>query len=174
MKYTSVGQLGTKPPLYIREAYTEDVGKGVARIDVLSAKDLGLWPNDIVMIEGKKGAVPARIIVDDCPNSGKTIRIDKMTRYNLGLEVGDQILSISRADSGAAEKVMIESVLDFPPIDPRFIADALDGVPITEGQVVLLPYFNSALAFVVAAIGGREPDHTSTYIVTQKTQFEMG
>ncbi len=169
----SVGQLGTKPLLYIQEACTEDVGKGIARIDVLSAKDLGLWSNDIVMIEGKKGLVPARIIVDDRPDN-RAIRIDKMTRYNLGLEVGEQILSISKTDSRAAEKVLIESILDFPPVDQRFIVDALDGVPITEGQILLLPYFNSALAFVVAEIDGKESDYPMAHIVTQKTAFEIG
>ncbi|AFU58016.1 putative Cdc48 ATPase [Candidatus Nitrososphaera gargensis Ga9.2] len=64
--------------------------------------------------------------------------MDSMIRNNLGVIIGDTIL-VSKATGRLAESAIIRPVEAISPIDERYIADALEGIPITEGDNVLVP-----------------------------------
>ena len=42
--------------LKVREARVNEVGRGIARIDPVLFKEMGLSPGDIVLLEGKRKA----------------------------------------------------------------------------------------------------------------------
>jgi hypothetical protein len=105
------------------------------------------------------------------------IRMDGITRNNLGVSIGDTIV-VNKAASKLAENVVIRPYEAIPPIDERYFADALDGQPVTEGDNVLIPYFGGRLTFRVIKV--RKMGRTDNYsedntaaIVTQQTKFGM-
>ena len=68
---------------------------------------------------------------------------------------------------------MIISPLEaIPPIDERYLADALESVPLIKGDNVMVPYFGGRLTFQI--IGITPPTAVDTAaIVTNKTTFSI-
>ncbi|MDW0122258.1 MAG: CDC48 family AAA ATPase, partial [Nitrososphaeraceae archaeon] len=70
------------------------------------------------------------------------------------------------------EKVIISPLEAIPPIDERYLADALESVPLIKGDNVMVPYFGGRLTFQI--IGITPPTAVDTAaIVTNKTTFSI-
>jgi transitional endoplasmic reticulum ATPase len=95
--------------LKILEAYTRDVGRGIARID--SMDSLNASTGDILEIRTGDKSIGARRTVAKClplypSDEGKgIIRIDGIVRNNAGLAIGD-IAHIRKIKVKPAEKVL--------------------------------------------------------------------
>jgi transitional endoplasmic reticulum ATPase len=92
--------------LKVLEAYTRDVGRGVARIDydsMDSFKRLYWWCN--IEIRGKRRTV-AKCLPLYPSNEGKgIIRVDGLVRNNAGVAIGDTML-VRKIEAVPAEKVI--------------------------------------------------------------------
>ena len=69
-----------------------------------------------------------------------------------------------------AEKVIVAPLEAIPPIDERYLADALESVPLIKGDNVMVPYFGGRLTFQVIGV---TPRSLTRYLVTQKTIFHI-
>lgn len=98
---------------------------------------------------------------------GKTIRIDGLIRNNAGIAIGNTV-SIRKISSPCAEKITVVPLENIPPIDERYLADALDTMPVTKGDNIMIPYFGGRLTFQVMDI---VPGVVST--VTRETVFSI-
>ena len=154
----------------IHEAYTRDIGRGVIRIDQNTMDDLMITSGDTVEICGKNKAVAKGLPLYPADEGKKIVRIDGLGRNNLGVEIGDAV-SVRKIKSAFAGSVMVLPLQGIPPVDPRYIADALESVPIIPGQFVMIPYFGGRLTFKVVGIIPEISDDVQTVIVTQKTIF---
>jgi transitional endoplasmic reticulum ATPase len=68
--------------------------------------------------------------------------------------------------------VVISPLEAIPPIDERYLADALESVPLIKGDNVMVPYFGGRLTFQI--IGITPPPAVDTAaIVTNKTTFTI-
>lgn len=99
---------------------------------------------------------------------GKIIRIDGLTRNNAGVTIGDMV-SIKKIIATHAEKILVIPLESIPPIDKRYLADALESIPITKGDSVMVPYFGGRLTFQVSDI----VPNVDAVVVTQKTIFDI-
>ncbi|MDE1812856.1 MAG: hypothetical protein KGH85_08360, partial [Thaumarchaeota archaeon] len=97
----------------------------------------------------------------------QTIRIDVIGRNNTGVTIGDN-LTVRKIKTVAAEKITIVPLDSIPSLDERYLADALNGMPVTKNDNVMIPYFGGRLAFQITAI---TPD--TDVIVNQKTLFTI-
>lgn len=198
--------------LTVLEAYTRDVGRGVARIDDKMMVKLGLSKGDVIEIKGKR-----RTVANCLPNlslqeleaervqraqihekleqdkiaeknnhetdwtgrnipacelklvtSDKIIRIDGLTRNNAGIAIGDKI-EIRKVNAVDAEQVAVSPLEAIPPIDERYLADALENFPLIKGDNVMVPYFGGRLTFQVMEI----IPHANASLVTHKTSFHI-
>lgn len=199
--------------LVVVEAYTRDVGHGIARIERQSMADLGLSEGDIIEIKGRR-ATAARCVPGLKPEdlegepvqpsfgvqghhrtgitekeihntafryegrgipvhemrsiqSGRTIRIDGLIRNNAGIAIGNAV-SVRRIVTQQAEKVTVVPLENIPPIDERYLSDALENIPVTKGDNIMVPYFGGRLTFNVTDIS---PGTVS--VVTQNTVFSI-
>ena len=153
--------------LHILEAYVRDVGTGVARIDHYTFDSLGASSGDVIEIKGKSRTV-AKCLPIYPPDEGKKIlRVDGLIRNNAGIAIGDTV-SIKKIDTLPAEKVTVMPLESMPPIDERYLADALDSVPVTKNDNVMVPYFGGRLTFQIV---GTIPD--TDVIIAQKTLFTI-
>ena len=153
--------------LHILEAYVRDVGTGVARIDHYAFDSLGASSGDVIEIKGKSRTV-AKCLPIYPPDEGKKIlRVDGLIRNNAGIAIGDTV-SIKKINALPAEKVTVMPLESIPPIDERYLADALDSVPVTKNDNVMVPYFGGRLTFQIV---GTIPD--TDVIIAQKTLFTI-
>ena len=156
--------------LKVLEAYTRDVGRGVARIDYDSMDALSASTGDVVEIKGKRKTVAKCLPLYPSDEGKGIIRVDGLVRNNAGVAIGDTVI-VRKIKAVPAEKVIVAPLEAIPPIDERYLADALESVPLIKGDNVMVPYFGGRLTFQV--IGVTPGPGVDAVLVTQKTVFHI-
>ena len=151
------------------EAYTRDVGRGIARIDYDTMDSLAVSTGDVVEIRGKRRTTAKCLPLYPSDEGKGIIRIDGLVRNNSGIAIGDTIF-IRKIKAVPAEKAIVAPLEAIPPIDERYLADALESVPIIKGDNVMVPYFGGRLTFQVIGV---TPANADAVLVTQKTVFHI-
>jgi len=154
--------------LKVLEAYTRDVGRGVARIDYDSMDTLNASTGDVIEIKGKRRTVAKCLPLYPSDEGKGIIRIDGLGRNNSGIAIGDTI-SVRKIKAVGAEKIVVAPLEAIPPIDERYLADALESVPLIKGDNVMVPYFGGRLTFQIIGV----TPAADAVLVTQKTVFHI-
>ena len=156
----------------ILEAYTRDVGRGVARIDYDSMDSLSASTGDVIEIRGKRRTVAKCLPLYPSDEGKGIIRVDGLVRNNAGVAIGDTVV-VRKIKAVPAEKVIVAPLEAIPPIDERYLADALESVPLTKGDNVMVPYFGGRLTFQVIGVSPLQAASAESVLVTQKTIFHI-
>jgi len=154
--------------LKILEAYTRDVGRGVARIDYDSMDTLNVSTGDVIEVKGKRRTVAKCLPLYPSDEGKGIMRIDTLGRNNSGIAIGDTI-TVRKIKSVAAKKVIVDPLEAIPLIDERYFVDALESVPVTKGDNVIIPYFSGRLSFRVLSV----TPASEVVMITQKTVFRI-
>ncbi|NMJ86311.1 MAG: AAA family ATPase [Thaumarchaeota archaeon] len=154
--------------LKVLEAYTRDVGRGVARIDYDSMDSLGASTGDVLEIKGKRRTVAKCLPLYPSDEGKGIIRIDGLVRNNSGIAIGDTVI-VKKIKAMPAEKVIVAPLEAIPPIDERYLADALESVPLIKGDNVMVPYFGGRLTFQVMGVNPT----ADAVLINQKTIFHI-
>ncbi len=154
--------------LKVLEAYTRDVGRGVARLDYDSMDNLGASTGDVVEIKGKRRTVAKCLPLYPSDEGKGIIRIDGLVRNNSGVAIGDTVI-VKKIKAVPAEKIIVAPLEAIPPIDERYLADALESVPLIKGDNVMVPYFGGRLTFQVIGVNPA----ADAVLVNQKTIFHI-
>jgi transitional endoplasmic reticulum ATPase len=132
------------------------VGRYIVRIDRSSLILMGLKVGDIVVVTGNNGRKTAAKCLDSMLLEFESIiRMDKVMRYNLGMQIDDIIDSKSVAKANNIyssnshtykEEIVLEPLTMGIPasVDEQYVARALEGVPVVKGQAVLVPYYGGS------------------------------
>src|SRR5229473_1255287 len=152
--------------LKVLEAYTRDVGRGVARIDYNAMDALGASTGDVIEIKGKRQTVAKCLPLYPSDEGRGIMRIDGLIRNNAGVAIGDMVI-VKKVMAPPAEKVVVAPLEAVPPIDERYLADALESVPVTKGDNVVVPYFGGRLTFQVTGVSPA----AEAALITQRTVF---
>ncbi|MGA9151272.1 MAG: hypothetical protein WBZ36_11890, partial [Candidatus Nitrosopolaris sp.] len=155
--------------LKVLGAYTRDVGRGLARIDYDTMDFLRASTGDVIEIKGKRRTVAKCLPLHPSDEGKGIIRVDGLVRNNAGVAMEDTV-TVKKIKAVPAEKVIVAPLEAIPPIDERYLADALESVPLIKGDNVMVPYFGGRLTFQV--VGVTAPS-TDTALVTQKTVFNI-
>jgi transitional endoplasmic reticulum ATPase len=154
--------------LKVLEAYTRDVGRGVARIDYDSMDSLSASTGDVVEIRGKRRTVAKCLPLYPSDEGKGIIRADGLVRNNTGVAIGDTVV-VRKIKAVPAEKVIVAPLEAIPPIDEKYLADALESVPLIKGDNVMVPYFGGRLTFQVIGV----TPVSDAVLITQKTVFHI-
>ena len=154
--------------LKILEAYTRDVGRGVSRIDYDSMDSLTASTGDVVEIKGKRRTVAKCLPLYPSDEGKGIVRVDGLVRNNAGVAIGDTVV-VRKIKAVPAEKVIVAPLEAIPPIDERYLADALESVPLVKGDNVMVPYFGGRLTFQLIGV----TPAADAVLVTQKTMFHI-
>ncbi|MDA4113702.1 MAG: CDC48 family AAA ATPase [Thaumarchaeota archaeon] len=152
--------------LKVLEAYTRDVGRGVLRIDYDAMDALEASTGDVIEVKGKRRTVAKCLPLYPSDERKGLLRIDGLVRNNAGVAIGD-LVTVKKVKAPVAEKVVVAPLEATPPIDERYLADALEGVPVTKGDNVMVPYFGGRLTFQVVGIS----PVADAALIVQKTVF---
>src|SRR5690242_16095112 len=150
------------------EAYSKDVGRGVARIDYDSMDSLSASTGDVIEIRGKRRTVAKCLPLYPSDEGKGIIRIDGLVRNNAGVAKEDTVV-VRKIKAAPAEKVIVAPLEAIPPIDERYLADALESVPLVKGDNVMVSYFGGTLTFQVIGV----TPAADAVLVTQKTIFRI-
>ena len=154
--------------LKILEAYTRDVGRGVARLDYDSMGSLRASTGDVIEIRGKRRTVAKCLPLYPSDEGKGIVRVDGLVRNNAGVAIGDTVV-VRKIKAVPAEKVIVAPLEAIPPIDERYLADALESVPLIKGDNVMVPYFGGRLTFQVIGV----TPAAEVVLITQKTMFHI-
>ncbi len=152
--------------LKVLEAYTRDVGRGVARIDYDAMDALDASTGDVIEIKGKRRTVAKCLPLYPSDEGRGIVRIDGLIRNNAGVAIGDMVI-VRKVKAPPAEKVVVAPLEAVPPIDERYLADTLESVPVTKGDNVMIPYFGGRLTFQVMGVSPA----AEAALITQRTVF---
>ncbi len=150
----------------VLEAYTRDVGRGVVRLDYDSMDSLEASTGDVVELNGKRRTVGKCLPLYPSDEGRGVLRIDGLLRNNSGVAIGDTV-TVKKIRAPPAEKVIVSPLEAIPPIDERYLADALESVPVTKGDNIMIPYFGGRLTFQVQGIAPL----AEAVLITQRTIF---
>ncbi len=161
--------------LKVSEAYSRDVGRSILRIDRDTMAYLRVSAGDVIEIRGRRRTV-ARCLPLYSSDEGKAMtRVDGIVRNNAAIAIGDSV-EIRKVRAFQAAKILVSPLEPIPLIDERYLTSSLEGVPIIEGDKVLVPYFGARLAFQISSIVPKlAPD--SAAVITSGTKaalFEAG
>ncbi len=138
--------------LKVAEALQNDVGRGIVRLDLKSAKELGVSTGDIVEITGTKST--AAIVWQSHPQDEGLgiIRMDGLIRQNSGSSLGDKV-KVRHADVNDAKKVVIAPTQEirFSAEFEQFLKQRLEGRPLVQGDNIVVGVLGTTITFVVAA-----------------------
>ncbi len=147
----------------VLEAYTRDVGRGIIRIDYTTMDKLKISTGDPVSITGKREFVAKAMQLYPSDEDKKICRFDGLGRNNCGIAIGDKV-KITKTKVSPAVNIVVTALEAIPPIDGRYLADALESVCVGKGDNVMIPYFGGRLTFQVLSTEPKE--HV---VVSQKT-----
>ncbi len=155
--------------LRVAEAHSQDVGRGIARLDPESMEKLNIETGDIIIIEGKK-ITAARAWPSYPSDYGKgIIRIDGYTRRNAGVAIDDPV-KIRKASAKQARRVV------FAPTEPLrllggedYLKRLLEGRPLTRGDKIPINVLGTRIELVVV---GMQPV-ADAVIVGPDTEIEI-
>ena len=154
--------------LKVLEAYTRDVGRGVARVDYEFMDSLSASTGDVIEIRGKRRSVAKCLPLYPSDEGKGIVRVDGLVRNNAAVAIGDTVV-VRKIKAVPAEKVIVAPLEAIPPIDERYLADALESVPLIKGDNVMVPYFGGRLTFQVIGV----TPAADAVLVTQKTIFHI-
>lgn len=166
------------PEMYLKvdRAYPEDQGGGKARLDPDTMLQMRLSPGDLVEVVGKRRTIAKvwRAMVSDW-QQGK-MRIDKFTRENSGVAVGDKALVRKVETEIEAERVVLAPPEDLPrqlPINYQSVVNHLIDFPITKNDSIPiqagLPFMQPQIVAFKAVVV--EPE--DAIIITKNTKVEF-
>jgi transitional endoplasmic reticulum ATPase len=124
---------------------------------------------DVIEIRGKRRTVAKCLPLYPSDEGKGIVRVDGLVRNNAGVAIGDTVV-VRKIKAVPAEKVIVAPLEAIPPIDERYLADALESVPLIKGDNVMVPYFGGRLTFQVVGV---TPPASDAVLVTQKTMFHI-
>ena len=138
--------------LRVAEARSRDAGRGIARLDQRTQRNLGLTPGDIVEITGKH--TTAAIFWPGYPEDEEAniIRVDGITRYNLGVSL-EETVTVKKASSRVASKIGLAPLMEirFGEEFEDYVKHQLLGRPVSRGDMIIVPVLGEALQMKVVS-----------------------
>lgn len=142
--------MGKNEEIQVLQAYTRDVGRGVIRLSKTIMRKEKILEGDTVVITGKKITVGKVLKLYPSEEDDSFCRMDGLMRNNAGI-VEKEGITIQRIEPEPANEITVMAMEAIPPIDGRYLAEALESVSIIEEDSVMVPYFGGRLLFQVVS-----------------------
>ena len=135
--YKKTGQRKGYRRVRIKDAFKEDAGRGIIRIDLDINNELGLKSGDVVEIKNitmNKKTVALFFSGKDEDKGTNIIRMDPSLRRNLSASI-DDLVEIKKIDANLAETITFTGLThSLIPRDPQALARKLERRVVTMGD----------------------------------------
>ncbi len=115
-----------------------DYGRGIARVDSRTMKELGIKEGDIVEIEGKRKTVAVAVRSYPADVGLSIVRMDGLVRKNAGTGIGE-LVGIKKIEPKEAQKVVLAPVEKgiMLHVSPNLLKQNLFMRPVAKGDIIV-------------------------------------
>ena len=155
--------------LKVAEAFQNDIGRGIARIDSKAKSELAVSTGDIVKLTGKKAALAIVWQAHPDDEGLDMIRMDGILRQNVGVGLGEKV-RIDPVQTKVAKKIILapqEQVRYTVGFD-QYVKKRLVGKPVLKGNLLPVGIFGTSIPLVVAQVFPQGP-----VMITEETDIRI-
>jgi len=155
--------------LKVAEAFQNDIGRGIVRIDSKVKKELGVSTGDIVRIAGKKSALGIVWQAHSEDEGLEMIRMDGILRQNSGVSLGDR-LRIEPVQAKEATRIILSprEQVRFSAGFDQYVKKRLVGKPVLKGNLLPVGIFGTSIPLVVSQVFPQGP-----VVISDKTELKI-
>ena len=137
--------------LKVAEAFQNDIGRGIARLDSKAKSKLGVSTGDIIKLSGRKAALAIVWQAHPDDEGLDMIRIDGILRQNVGIGLGE-LVKTEKAETKEAKKVVLapKEAIRYGGGFEQYVKKRLIGKPILKGNILPVGIFGTSIPLVVA------------------------
>ncbi len=138
--------------LRVADALPSHVNRGIVAIDLQTKRELGIVFGEIVEIEGKKKTAAIAWPAPTSDIGEKIIRMDRITRENAGVSIGDEVV-VRVAEWKPAKQVVLAPASEDAVLlkgYEHYVLKFLLGRPLVKGDKLIIPIFRKNLYTVVS------------------------
>jgi transitional endoplasmic reticulum ATPase len=155
--------------LTVHKSYNKDAGHGVIRISYDDMEKIGVSTGDFIQVKGKTRITLKCLPIFPSDECKDILRMDKLSRHNADVKVGDKI-TILKITPSIAKKIFLLPINEIKPytIDQvlRYIKRQMFGMPLSMGNFVRIPYLDTYFFFQVTHV---EPN--TNVVINSKTEL---
>ncbi|MEW6723047.1 MAG: CDC48 family AAA ATPase [Candidatus Micrarchaeota archaeon] len=155
--------------LKVAEAFQNDIGRGIARIDSKAKSDLAVSTGDIIKLTGKKSALAIVWQAHPDDEGLDMIRMDGILRQNVGVGLGEKV-RIEPVQAKVAKKVVLapqEPVRHSVGFD-QYVKKRLIGKALLKGNLLPVGIFGTSIPLIVAQVFPQGP-----VMITEETEVRI-
>ncbi|MFH1393396.1 MAG: CDC48 family AAA ATPase [Candidatus Micrarchaeota archaeon] len=136
--------------LKVAEAFQNDIGRGIARIDSRTKDELKVSTGDTIRLKGKKSALAIVWQAHPDDEGLDMIRMDGILRQNVGVGLGEKV-TIDAIQAKEAKKIVLapKETIRYSVGFDDYIKKRLIGKPVLKGNLLPVGIFGTAIPLVV-------------------------
>ncbi|MEW6035648.1 MAG: CDC48 family AAA ATPase [Candidatus Micrarchaeota archaeon] len=143
------------PPvnLKVAEAFQNDIGRGIARIDSKAKSGMGVSTGDIIKLIGKKAALAIVWQAHPDDEGLDMIRMDGILRQNVGVGLGEKV-RVEPVQAKSAKRVVLapQEPVRYSVGFDQYVKKRLIGKPLLKGNLLPVGIFGTSIPLVVAQV----------------------
>ncbi len=155
--------------LKVAEAFQNDIGRGIARIDSKAKNELAVSTGDIIKLVGKKAALAIVWQAHPDDEGLDMIRMDGILRQNVGVGLGEKV-RIEPVAAKVAKKVVLapQEPVRYSLGFDQYVKKRLIGKALLKGNLLPVGIFGTSIPLVVAQVFPQGP-----VMITEETEIKI-
>ncbi|MFH1785681.1 MAG: CDC48 family AAA ATPase [Candidatus Micrarchaeota archaeon] len=144
--------------LKVAEAFQNDIGRGIARIDSKAKKELGVSTGDIIKLSGKKSALAIVWQAHPDDEGLDMIRMDGILRQNVGVGLGEKV-RLDTIQTKVAKKIVLapQEPVRYSVGFDQYVKKRLIGKALLKGNLLPVGIFGTSIPLIVAQVFPQGP-----------------
>ncbi len=155
--------------LKVAEAFQNDIGRGIARIDSKAKSELGVSTGDIIKLVGKKAALAIVWQAQQDDEGLDMIRMDGILRQNVGVGLGEKVRA-EPVQTKVAKKIVLapQEAVRYSVGFDQYVKKRLVGKPVLKGNLLPVGIFGTSIPLIVAQVFPQGP-----VMITEETDIRI-
>jgi len=139
--------------LKVSEAFQNDIGRGIARIDSKAKSQLGVSTGDIIKLTGKKSALAIVWQAHPDDEGLDMIRMDGILRQNVGIGLGEKV-RMEAIQTKVAKRVVLapQEPVRYSVGFDQYVKKRLIGKALLKGNLLPVGIFGTSIPLIVAQV----------------------
>jgi transitional endoplasmic reticulum ATPase len=144
--------------LKVAEAFQNDIGRGIARVDSKAKSELAVSTGDIIKLIGKKSALAIVWQAHPDDEGLEMIRMDGILRQNVGVGLGEKV-RIEQVQTKVAKKIVLapQEAVRYSVGFDQYVKKRLIGKPILKGNLLPVGIFGTSIPLIVTQVFPQGP-----------------
>ncbi|MFH1222177.1 MAG: CDC48 family AAA ATPase [Candidatus Micrarchaeota archaeon] len=164
--------------LKVAEAFQNDIGRGIARVDSKAKSSLGVSTGDIIKLSGRKAALAIVWQAHPDDEGLDMVRLDGILRQNVGIGLGETV-KVEKAEVKEARKVTLapKEPIRYGGGFEQYVKKRLIGKPVIKGNALPIGIFGTSIPLVIAQTLPQGPviiNEKTIITIKQEPLKEMG